>query len=104
MTRKIINAVVAFAATVVIAPLVAFVAPIVAAWWIYHETDEEDAKYTDEPDKGHPVSDVHDALQYLVCGIKNSGMNFSNPYMVDGENDPDMDEALASAGGMGLCF
>ncbi len=44
MTRKIINAVVAFAATVVIAPLVAFVAPIVAAWWIYHETDEEDAK------------------------------------------------------------
>jgi hypothetical protein len=65
---------------------------------------EEDAKYTDEPDKGHPVSDVQDALQYFVCGVKNSGMNFSNPYMVDGENDPDMNEALASAGGMGLCF
>ena len=65
---------------------------------------EEDAKYTDEPDKGHPVSDVHDALQYFVCGVKNSGMDFSNPYSIDGGNDPGMDEAIAAAGGMGLCF
>ena len=65
---------------------------------------EEDAKYTDEPDKGHPVSDVHDALQYFVCGVKNSGMDFSNPYLLDGGSDPGMDEAIASASGMGLCF
>jgi hypothetical protein len=65
---------------------------------------EEDAKYTDEPDKGHPVSDVHDALQYLVCGIKNSGMDFSNPYLVDGADDPETAEALAAASGMEMCF
>lgn len=65
---------------------------------------EEDAKYTDEPDKGHPVSDVHDALQYLVCGIKNSGMDFSSPYLLDGESDPGMDEAIAAASGMSMCF
>ena len=65
---------------------------------------EEDAKYTDEPDKGHPVSDVHDALQYWVCGVKNSGMDFSNPYMMYDDNDPGVDEAVAAAGGMGLCF
>lgn len=64
---------------------------------------EEDAKYTDEPDKGHPVSDVHDALQYLICGIKNSGMDFSNPYVADGGNDPGMDAAIsAAAAGMAI--
>ena len=65
---------------------------------------EEDAKYTDEPDKGHPVSDVHDALQYLVCGVKNSGMDFSNPYVTDLSIDPGMDEAIAAASGMSMCF
>lgn len=65
---------------------------------------EEDAKYTDEPDKGHPVSDVHDALQYLICGIRNSGMDFSNPYMADGALDEEMGEALSYAAGTPLCF
>lgn len=65
---------------------------------------EEDAKYTDEPDKGHPVSDVHDALQYFVCGVKNSGMDFSNPYAPDGYEDPGMAEAISAAGGMEMCF
>lgn len=63
---------------------------------------EEDAKYADEPDKGHPVSDVHDALQYLVCGVKNSGMDFSNPY-VAGADDRAYDEMVAAgAGGMAV--
>lgn len=65
---------------------------------------EEDAKYTDEPDKGHPVSDVHDALQYFVCGVKNSGMDFSNPYVSDAYEDPGMAEAISAAGGMEMCF
>lgn len=60
---------------------------------------EEDAKYTDEPDKGHPVSDVHDALQYLVCGIKNSGMDFSNPYCVAARDDPALEGMFAEIGG-----
>lgn len=66
--------------------------------------DEQDAKYADEPDKGHPVSDVHDALQYFVCGIRNSGMDFSNPYLSADANDPDLDAAIAAASGMSLCF
>ena len=63
---------------------------------------DEDAKYTDEPDKQHPVSDIHDGLQYLVCGVKNSGMNFSNPFMSDPEEDADLYAALSAAGGMGV--
>lgn len=58
---------------------------------------EEDAKYTDEPDKGHPVSDVHDALQYLVCGVRNSGMDFSSPY-ADAAGDAALDAVVSGAG------
>lgn len=59
--------------------------------------DEEDAKYADEPDKKHPVSDVHDALQYWVCGVRNSGMDFSNPY-ADSANDADLAAVVSGAG------
>lgn len=41
MIRKLVNAVAAFAATAVVLPLVAVVAPFLAAWWIYNETDED---------------------------------------------------------------
>ena len=43
------------------------------------------------------MTDVHDALQYFVCGVKNSGMDFSNPYSIDGGNDPGMDEVIFRA-------
>lgn len=66
-----------------------------------NESSDDDAKYTDEPDKSHPVSDVQDAFQYLVCGVKNSGMNFSNPFMND-EVDPDLFAAISAASGMGV--
>ena len=41
MIRKLVNAAAAFAATAVVCPLVAVVAPFLAAWWIYNETEEE---------------------------------------------------------------
>ncbi len=63
--------------------------------------EEDDPQYTDEPDKGHPVSDVHDAAQYLVCGVLNSGRDFSNPY-ADAADDAAYEAMLGGGGGMSL--
>ena len=41
MTRKLANALAAFVAVALVSPLVAVVAPFLAAWWIYNETEEE---------------------------------------------------------------
>lgn len=63
------------------------------------ESDDE-IRYTDEPEKNF-FSHIHDALQYLVCGVKNSGMDFSNPYAVTDAEDPSLDAAVA-AGAAGM--
>ena len=41
MIRKLANALAAFVAVAIIAPLVAVAAPFAAAWWIYNETEEQ---------------------------------------------------------------
>lgn len=45
MTRKLVNAIAAFAATAVVCPLIAVAAPFLAAVWAWNETDEDE---TDE--------------------------------------------------------
>lgn len=60
-------------------------------------SSDDEPRYTDEPDKSHPVSDVHDALQYLVCGVRNSGMDFTNPY-ASGASDSELEAMVAGAG------
>lgn len=41
MTRKLVNAIAAFAATAVVCPLIAVAAPFGAAIWAWKETDTE---------------------------------------------------------------
>lgn len=67
------------------------------------DSGEFGVKYTDDPDKEHPVSDVHDALQYLVCGVKNAGMDFSNPYSL-GTDDAGLDQIVSGAGMSQMLF